>query len=68
MAAQKVEPAAGKNITLLIGPEGGFTDDEVSAAVLAGATRISWPETTLRIETAAVVFATMLMSQRKTVD
>jgi 16S rRNA (uracil1498-N3)-methyltransferase len=47
---------------LLIGPEGGFTDAEVQAAVNAGARMISWPHTILRIETAAIVFATQLLS------
>ncbi|MCA9060682.1 MAG: 16S rRNA (uracil(1498)-N(3))-methyltransferase [Planctomycetaceae bacterium] len=48
--------------TLLIGPEGGFTDEEVQQAVDAGATPISWPGTILRIETAAIVFSTLLIS------
>ena len=47
---------------LLIGPEGGFTDTELQAAVNAGARMISWPHTILRIETAAMVFATQLLS------
>lgn len=47
---------------LLIGPEGGFTDAELQAALDAGARRISWPHAILRIETAAIVFATQLLS------
>lgn len=47
---------------LLIGPEGGFTDAELQLALNAGARMISWPHTILRIETAAVVFATQLLS------
>ena len=47
---------------LLIGPEGGFTDAELQTALNAGARMISWPHTILRIETAAVVFATLLLS------
>ena len=47
---------------LLIGPEGGFTDDEFQAALHAGARIVSWPHTILRIETAAVVFASHLLS------
>ncbi len=47
---------------LLIGPEGGFTDTELEAALNAGARLISWPDTILRIETAAVVFAAQLLS------
>jgi 16S rRNA (uracil1498-N3)-methyltransferase len=52
-------------INLLIGPEGGFTDNEVATATSAGLQTISWPGTILRIETAAIVFATMLMSQHR---
>jgi 16S rRNA (uracil1498-N3)-methyltransferase len=46
--------------TLLVGPEGGFTDDEVTLALGAGAHGIAWPDTVLRIETAALTFAVML--------
>lgn len=48
---------------VLIGPEGGFTDDEVRLAFSFGAVPVSWPNTILRIETAAIVFATLLMSR-----
>ncbi len=47
---------------LLIGPEGGFTDGEVQAAINAGATLLAWPGTILRIETAAIVFASQLLA------
>ena len=55
---QITRPAA-----VLIGPEGGFTEDEVQAAISCGAVPISWPNTILRIETAAIVFATLIMSR-----
>lgn len=55
---QITRPAA-----VLIGPEGGFTEDEVQAAISCGAVPVSWPDTILRIETAAIVFATLLMSR-----
>ena len=48
---------------VLIGPEGGFTEDELQAAISCGAIAVSWPHTILRIETAAIVFATLLMSR-----
>jgi 16S rRNA (uracil1498-N3)-methyltransferase len=48
---------------VLIGPEGGFTEDEVNGAISCGAIPVSWPHTILRIETAAIVFATLLMSR-----
>ena len=48
---------------LLIGPEGGFTSDEVEQAAQAGARLICWPRTILRIETAAVALAAVAMSK-----
>jgi 16S rRNA (uracil1498-N3)-methyltransferase len=46
---------------LLIGPEGGFTDAELQAAIESGGKTLQWPSTILRVETAAVVFATQLL-------
>jgi len=51
------------NVNLLIGPEGGFTDQEVAQAVEAGVQPIAWPGTILRIETAAIVFSTLLLAR-----
>lgn len=48
---------------LLIGPEGGFTREEVLQATDYAAARLSWPEGILRIETATVVFASLLLSR-----
>lgn len=48
---------------LLIGPEGGFTREEVLQATDYGARRVAWPEGILRIETATVAFATLLLAQ-----
>ena len=39
---------------LMVGPEGGFTDDEIKHIVAAGARKISLGQNILRIETAAV--------------
>lgn len=39
---------------LMVGPEGGFTDDEVKRIVVAGARKVSLGQHILRIETAAV--------------
>lgn len=49
-------------IVLLIGPEGGFADSEISEAVKAGAKRISLGPRTLRTETAGLVAAALLQS------
>ncbi|MCA9084365.1 MAG: 16S rRNA (uracil(1498)-N(3))-methyltransferase [Planctomycetaceae bacterium] len=46
-----------KETLILIGPEGGFTEDEVTQVVNAGGTRISLPGSILRIETAAIALA-----------
>ena len=42
---------------MLVGPEGGFTDDEFSAAVTAGAIPVNLGPHILRIETAAIAVA-----------
>jgi len=39
---------------LMVGPEGGFTEDEVRRIVAAGATRVNLGQHILRIETAAI--------------
>ena len=49
---------------VLIGPEGGFTQEEVDAALAAGAQRLTWPGNVLRIETAAIMAAVMLRTDR----
>jgi 16S rRNA (uracil1498-N3)-methyltransferase len=43
-----------KRVALLIGPEGDFTEEEVDAAVNAGAVPVSFGERILRTETAAI--------------
>lgn len=48
-------PAEG--VTVAVGPEGGFTDDEVTAAEAAGWVRVSLGPRVLRVETAAVAAA-----------
>jgi 16S rRNA (uracil1498-N3)-methyltransferase len=47
--------------TLLIGPEGGFTESEVQLAADHNARQIAWPDSILRIETAAIAFAARLL-------
>jgi 16S rRNA (uracil1498-N3)-methyltransferase len=49
-----------QGVIVAVGPEGGFTDDEVAAAVAAGWERVSLGPRVLRVETAAVAAAALL--------
>jgi 16S rRNA (uracil1498-N3)-methyltransferase len=48
-------------IAMCIGPEGGFTDEELATAIKAGFTAVSLGERILRTETAAVVSTALLL-------
>lgn len=48
------------NVLIAIGPEGGFTPEEVAAADQAGFTRVSLGSSILRIETAAIAAAAII--------
>lgn len=50
-------------VTLAIGPEGGFTDDEVALAATAGWQTVDLGSRTLRIETAAVFMISVVAGQ-----
>ncbi len=50
---------AASTITVAIGPEGGWADEELAQARTAGATIMALGDTILRIETAAVAVAAM---------
>lgn len=53
------EPPAGATL-VLVGPEGGFTPEEIDAATTRGARRVSLGRHVLRIETAAIAAAARL--------
>ncbi|MDK2857943.1 MAG: rRNA (uracil1498-N3)-methyltransferase [Verrucomicrobiota bacterium] len=53
-AWQPLEKSKIKTAALLIGPEGDFTEEEVNAAVAAGAVPVTFGKQILRTETAAV--------------
>lgn len=55
------------NLTLLVGPEGGFTPEEIGRARGAGCTFASFGEHTMRVETAAVVAAGIVMDLERNV-
>jgi 16S rRNA (uracil1498-N3)-methyltransferase len=52
--SRAVEQNASADVTILVGPEGGFTEDEVARTIGAGAREIALGTAILRIETAAV--------------
>lgn len=54
----------GKNISLLVGPEGGFTDVELSLAAEANLTFASLGKLILRSETAAIAAAAIVSAMR----
>jgi len=51
---QTLEKSEIKTVALLIGPEGDFTEEEVNAAVEAGAIPVTFGKQILRTETAAI--------------
>lgn len=59
-AVAKPQPPAP--VTLVIGPEGGLTDDEISVLRVAGAEPVRLCATILRIETAAAAAAAVWIS------
>ena len=52
--------ASGAELLVAVGPEGGFTADELAAAQQSGWQSLSLGPRVLRIETAAVAVAAML--------
>jgi len=62
-AAGNAVETVQRDALLLIGPEGGFTNEEVLQATDYDAERLSWPEGILRIETASVLFAGLLLQR-----
>ncbi len=58
----RIEKEPRRSIAL-VGPEGGFSDDEVTAALNAGFKTVYLGERRLRTETAAIVMSYLLLSQ-----
>lgn len=59
--AVKGQPAGiPVTVSILIGPEGGFTEGEIAQAVAAGWTRVRFNDNILRAETAAVVCSALV--------
>jgi 16S rRNA (uracil1498-N3)-methyltransferase len=55
----------GKDILVLIGPEGGFENEEIERASRAGFIRVSLGENTLRAETAAIFSISVIKANIK---
>ncbi len=58
-----LSPDAGEPISVLVGPEGGFTAAEVSAALEAGLRAVGLGRRVLRAETAAIAICALLMGE-----
>ncbi len=56
-------PPVGRRVALLVGPEGGLTDDELQAADTAGFRALSLGARTLRTETAGAAAIAMLTAR-----
>jgi 16S rRNA (uracil1498-N3)-methyltransferase len=56
---------AGDRVLAMVGPEGGFADDEVRAAEAAGFTTVSLGRRRLRAETAGIVVTTAVSMRRR---
>ncbi|MBI4232497.1 16S rRNA (uracil(1498)-N(3))-methyltransferase [Candidatus Peregrinibacteria bacterium] len=51
-----------KDVLLIVGPEGGFTSEEEKKAIAFGAVPVKLCRTTLRVETAAISFMSILVN------
>ncbi|MFC1526438.1 RsmE family RNA methyltransferase [Candidatus Latescibacterota bacterium] len=58
-----LEQVRPRTVGLLIGPEGGFSAGEEAWAAEAGVLSFSWVSRTLRADTAAVVFAALILDE-----
>jgi len=65
VAAALTGVPASAPVLLLVGPEGGFTEEEVDRARRRGAVAISLGSTRLRTETAAVVAVALTLAARE---
>jgi 16S rRNA (uracil1498-N3)-methyltransferase len=59
VAGAMARGGACKSVALAVGPEGGFTDDEVASALQAGWRVVDLGPRILRVETAAIALAAM---------
>jgi 16S rRNA (uracil1498-N3)-methyltransferase len=53
------------DLSIFIGPEGGFTEDEVNRAISAGALPVSLGSNILRTETAAIAALAIVLYEKR---
>ncbi len=63
VAVGEVVPATDGDLVLVVGPEGGITEEELAAFRSAGASAVRLGPTVLRASTAGVVAAGALLSR-----
>jgi 16S rRNA (uracil1498-N3)-methyltransferase len=63
-AITRLGPPAERAVAVVVGPEGGLTEDEVGILVAGGAEVVSLGPTTLRTETAGVVASVLALAAR----
>ncbi|MHB1340435.1 MAG: RsmE family RNA methyltransferase [Coriobacteriia bacterium] len=63
-ALAQASPAADAPVAIIVGPEGGFSAEEVALLVGQGARVVSLGDTVLRTETAGVVAAALTLAAR----
>lgn len=59
--ADQLEPGQSYSVAVIVGPEGGFSENEVSEAEAAGAVSVGLGRRVLRTETAAMAALTCIM-------
>jgi len=59
--AHTIERGLPEQLVVFVGPEGGWTDEELTAMEGKGLTAVALTDTILRIETAAIVAAAAIL-------
>ena len=62
-AVSDAKPPPSRNALLAVGPEGGFASDEVATAIAAGWQAVDLGPRTLRVETAALLLAALVIGR-----
>lgn len=68
LSAALADVRVGDPVTVLIGPEGGFSDAEIEESRRAGAIAVSLGDTKLRTETAAIVAVALAVAALRPAD